>query len=63
MVDEGAGRVRVLRGLPSEVGIYRQTDDSLRICFCDARDGRPRGFQGGDGVHHLLTLHRVRPRR
>jgi hypothetical protein len=63
MVDEGAGNVRLTQGRAGDIGIYMQTDDSVMICFCEAKYGRPKVLRGGDGVHHLLTLHRIRTRK
>ncbi len=64
IVDEGHGKFKV-KWSSSGIrftGIYRQDDNRVILCFPIADDGHPTSFRAGDG-QHLLTLHRVKPRK
>jgi hypothetical protein len=59
IVDEGDNKLRFSEGL---AGIYRQDGGRITICLRAADKGRPTDFQAGNG-QHLITLHRVKPRK
>jgi hypothetical protein len=62
VADEGNGGVQVDWEEAGCLGIYVQQGDSLTICFCDPKKGRPTSFRAGNG-QHLLILHRVKPQK
>lgn len=61
ITDEGKGRFRVTDNGVSFLGIYKQSEEQIILCFRPEKERYPTAFQGGKG-QHLLILHRVKSR-
>lgn len=58
ITDEGSGRFRVSSN-GDFLGIYKQSDEEIILCFRPEREGYPRVFRGGQG-QMLLRLRRCK---
>jgi hypothetical protein len=56
ITDKGEGRFHITEE-GEFLGIYKQHDGRVILCFRPARDGYPTSFRGGKG-QHLLILRR-----
>lgn len=62
ITDEGGARIRIEVGCHVHLGIYKQQNDRIVVCYGKHGQARPTSFRAVDG-QSLLMLHRVKPRK